>query len=383
MDKGYVRGKAAVLTWCYDNGKTNYGQILQCYAMQEMVRRLGYDVKVIRYRKEARGRRRAGRESMLWLDDLHELIYRLKTVEGKVDVRIMRFIRFIGKHISMSEQCYTKEQVEAACRDCDVLFCGSDQIWNPLWFDDVYALNFGRDDQKRIAYAPSGVLAENEEAEKVYREIGGYLRRFDWVAVRERKSVDILKKYTDKQVTDTVDPTLLLSREEWDRVAAGRQTREPYIFCYSLGRLRPNKMLVKRVMAKHGARRVLFITSGHYERESQLEKGGCFIPFKTVGPSEFLALIRDAEAVCTDSFHGLTMSMVYQRQFYIFERNDPDISLWASMIRQENLLEKVGISGRIIRNVVDVETMEPVDYTKVRINEYWEKVKEQLLWILN
>lgn len=381
-NNGITKGKAAVLTWCYNNGKTNYGQILQCYAMQRVVQRLGYDVKVIRYRKKMQNEH-AGSFSLRQLNDLYELWYRLKTVEGKADVRIARFIRFIRKHINLSEQCYTKEQVETACRDCAVLFCGSDQIWNPLWFDDVYALDFGRDGQKRIAYAPSGVLAENEQAEKVYRELGRCLRRFDWIAVRERKSVEILRKYTDRLITDTVDPTLLLSGEEWNQVAAGRLSREPYVFCYSLGRLRPNKLMVKKVMKKYGASKILFITSGHYEGEDALEKGGCFFPYDTAGPSEFLALIRDAKAVCTDSFHGLAISMIYQKQFYVFERNDPDISLWASMLRQENLLENVGVGSRIIRNVEDVETMEPVDYSKVQTSGFWKEVKEQLLWILN
>lgn len=384
MNRRTRREKAALLTWCYNNGKTNYGQILQCYAMQTMIQRLGYEVKLIRYRKKTPDEKLGNGCCFVPINDLYELWYRLKKVEGKVDIRIIRFIWFIKKYIHLSRQCYTKEQVETECKDCKVLFCGSDQIWNPVWFDDVYALNFGRDGQKRIAYAPSGILVENDQSRDVYRGMGKYLERFDWISVREKKSVEILKKYTEKPVMDTVDPTLLLSRKDWDKVATHRLSEEPYIFCYSLGRLRPNKLLVKRIMKRYDAKKVLFTTSGHYENESEQESGGCFFSVDTAGPSEFLALIRDAEAVCTDSFHGLALSLIFKKQFYIFERNDPDIAVWASMLRQENLLEKVGITDkRIMRNVTDIERMEPIDYKKVRTTGYWKQIKEQLRWILN
>ena len=89
--------KAAILTWCYNNGPVNYGQILQCYAMQVMVQRMGYEVKVIRYRK------RDSNELVYWenkpefLTGLYELWYRLKKVEHKVDIRILKFVGFIKK----------------------------------------------------------------------------------------------------------------------------------------------------------------------------------------------------------------------------------------------------------------------------------------------
>lgn len=385
MKAGAERGKAALLTWCYNNGRTNYGQILQCYAMQTVIRRLGYDTRLIRYRRRMPEERPCGGGASGLGEDLYELRHRLKTVEGKADIRILRFIRFIRRHISLSRQCYTKEQVEAECRDCGVLFCGSDQIWNPAAFDSIYALDFGRDDQKRIAYAPSGVLAEDGQAEAVYREIGRCLERFGWVSVRERAGAEILRRYTEKPVHVAADPTLLLSAEDWGRVAAGRRMAEPYVFYYSLGRLRPGKPLVKRVMEKHGARKILFLTSGLYEGEARQESGGCFVSADTAGPAEFLALIRDAEAVCTDSFHGLALSLVFRKQFYLLERKkEPGTAAWASGLRQESLLEQAGIrGGRTVRNRGDVDRLGPVDYSEVRTEGYWEEVRGQLLGVLD
>ena len=251
MNKRKKSSKAAIVTWCYDNGKTNYGQILQCYAMQTIMQRLGYNTKVIRYRKREHDEAVSWERKPQAVINLYELAYRLIRVEKKLDVRILRFVTFIGRNIFLSRQCYTKEQVEKECGDCEVLVCGSDQIWNPAWFQDVYALNFGKDSQKRIAYAPSGVMIENERNKKVYRQLGKYIDRFDLVTVREKKSIAILEKYTKKKIRDVWDPTLLLTQEDWNRVSAGSVTGKPYIFCYSLGRLRAHKVLLKYIMKKY------------------------------------------------------------------------------------------------------------------------------------
>lgn len=376
MDKKRKLPKAAILTWCYNNGPVNYGQILQCYAMQVMVQRLGYDVKVIRYR------RKDPEESTHWenkpelLTGLYELWYRLKKVEYKVDIRILKFVEFIKKNICMSRQCYTKDQVERECEDCDVLFCGSDQIWNPVNFDDIYVLNFGAESQKRIAYAPSGVLSEDDGTKHIYKKLGECIERLDLVTVRERESVRILKKYTEKEIIDVVDPTLLLSKQDWDLVASKWVSKEPYIFCYFLGKLRPYRLLLKSVMKKYGAKKIFFTTPGGYEQENKQNTGKCFHFIKNVGPAEFIALIRDAKAVCTDSFHGLALSMVYQKQFYIFERNMPDKHLWGSSLRQRNLLEKLGIGdGRIIKSQKDLEFLTEIDYNIICKDQLWDEVK--------
>ena len=379
MDKEKKSPGAAIITWCYDNGKTNYGQILQCYAMQELWRKMGYRTKIVRYR-------RRDREETMFLEkrselgvNLYELWYRLKKVEKNLDMRIVRFIAFIKKYISLSEQCYTKKQVEEACGDCEVLVCGSDQIWNPEWFQDIYALNFGEDRQKRIAYAPSGVFVENERNENVYRDLGKYLDHFDLVTVREKDSIEILKKYTRKRIVDVPDPTLLVTQTDWNRVAAKHVVTGPYIFCYSLGKLRKHKVLLKHIMKKYGANKVMFLVSGFYEKEDELEKGGYFYPLEHIGPSQFIALIRDARAVCTDSFHGLALSVVYRKQFFVFDRIDPRTDINANTARQRNLLEKIGIGNeRFVRCVRDMDKIEEIDYEKVQLETRWDEIKALL-----
>lgn len=375
MDKKRKNSRAAILTWCYQD-EINYGQILQCYAMQIMVKRLGFRPVVIRYRRKETEERHWNSRNFGILTDLYELWYRLTKAEYKIDLRMIRFIRFIKDNMTLSRQCYTKEQVEKESGDCEILFCGSDQIWNPLCFDDAYYLNFGTNEQKRIAYAPSGIWKDNRQSEQFYKEIGEYLDRFDVVTVREKESVNILKEYTRQKITDTVDPTLLLSPEEWNQAAAGQPEKEPYLFCYFLGRLRAHKTLLKRIRRELGVEKILFITPGEYAEENSLNADEEFIPVNDAGPAEFITLVRYAQAIATDSFHGLAFSVIYQKQFYIFDRNTRYKHPGVNMARQENLLSQIGVrERRIVRCMRDLEKLDPVDYGHIHLDRIREEAR--------
>ncbi|WP_029322808.1 polysaccharide pyruvyl transferase family protein [Butyrivibrio sp. AE3004] len=359
------KGKAAILTWCYNNGKTNYGQILQCYAMQEIVKKCGYEPIVIRYRKPTPDENVLFRNSSERLQ--YERDYRIRVIEGGESTRISRFMEFIRSNIKLSDQCYTTSEIADVTKNCELLVCGSDQIWNPLWFDEVYCLNFARLDQRKIAYAPSGVFDETRsESIDVYRRIGALIRDFDFVAVRESKSASILQRFSSKKIGVAIDPTMLLTADEWNNVAGKRICEEKYVFCYSLGRMRPHKLLMHYLMKKYHAEKILFITSGHYDEEDELETEGVFHTVDDAGPGEFISLIRGAEAVCTDSFHGIALSIIYEKQFYMIKRKDPDIELWGSAERQRNLLQKVGINDdRTIRSIKEIDEMADIKYDEV------------------
>lgn len=155
--------KAAILTWCDNNGPTNYGQIFQCYAMQYLVRKAGFESLVIQYRKKGvqdmclhnfSNRTVLGR----FLNEKYERVYNRKVVEGKETLRVKRFKEFIRNYISLSAPCYTKKMVEDMTADCEILICGSDQIWNPIHFDPIWFLDFGTLSQRRIAYAPLSLI---------------------------------------------------------------------------------------------------------------------------------------------------------------------------------------------------------------------------------
>lgn len=352
--------KAAILTWCNNNGPTNYGQILQCYAMQYLVRQAGYEPTVIQYRKKKANdfwdcyfsnRTAVGR----WLNERYEARYHEKIVEGGKTLRLEHFRQFIKENINLSAPCYNKEMVEQMTADCELLVCGSDQIWNPIWFDPIWFLDFGTKAQKRIAYAPSGIFHDKPEYQNVYREMANLLKRLDKVTLRERSGIEILQKYTDIPMEDAFDPVCLVPVEEWNRLAAERLVQEEYIFCYVMGSLRPYQLILRELMKKYNAGKVVYIPSNMLK-----EPGFAFTEsYDAAGPAEFLSLIKHAKAVCTDSFHGVVVSLLYQKPFYNVQRKHAGTEAFGGSERVNSLLKKLGVEKMVaVECVKDLEKRE-------------------------
>ena len=356
--------KAAIITWCDNNGPTNYGQILQCYAMQTICQKLGLEVFVIQYRKKTDLDFYKGKFILSTLNPFYEILFKVFVIEKAWNKRICLFRRFIKENIILSKPCYDKSDVEKLVKDCSFLICGSDQIWNPIWYDSMFFLDFGHTKQKRIAYAPSGIAIEDPETEKIYQKMGLWINRMDCVSMRESQSVDIMAKYTDKHIEVVLDPTLLIDREDWDKIASERLVEEPYIFCYVMGSLRQHKLVLRQLMKKYQAKRIVFIPSNVVEDKLKFATS-----FPGAGPAEFVSLIKNAEAVATDSFHGTALSLKYRKQFYLLKRIQQDCYRWANYSRIENILEKMNIDSRLVSNVKAVNSITQINYDTVSVYE--------------
>ncbi len=373
--------KAAIFTWCDNNGVTNYGQIFQCYAMTKLCGRMGIESKIIYFRKRDANDFVKRNASFYLFDKMYELVYKLLKIEKKLDRRIIRFRRFIRRNINVSGPCYCKEDVEKRIRDIDILICGSDQIWNPLWFNPVYAIDgMGVKGQKKIAYAPSGVFYEDEYCNNVYSQIAACIEKFDAVSVREEYSVGILNKYTDKKIYSVLDPTLLLKVSEWKKVMAKRLVEEPYVLCYMIGDIRKYKPAVRRIMKECGAVKVIYIPTNLLD--GQNKSLGVFEACTDAGPAEFLSLIYYADMICTDSFHGMAISIKFEKQFCIMGRAQAGSDVIASEERQNNVLRKLGIAGRKVSCVRDAIGLERIDYELVN-KKLEEESEKSFLFLKN
>jgi len=304
---------AAILTWCDNNGPTNYGQVLQCCAMQYLVKSWGYDPLVVQY---------PGKDPAAFC-------------AGENETRVRRFKNFIREHIALSTPCYSRRAVEDATRDCELLVCGSDQIWNPASFDPIFFLDFGSSGQRRSAYAPSGIFQDAPQWRETYQKMAPLIEKLDEVSVRERCGRDILSRYTDKEINVKLDPTLSVPVEEWDRLAAPRFVQEDYVLCYILGELRPWQLILREIMRRHGVRKTAFIPSNVANPHGYAFTEPCV----DAGPAEFLSLVKHAKAVCTDSLHGTIFSLLYGRPLYNVRRKTED-NPYAGNERVENLLRE-------------------------------------------
>ncbi len=350
--------RAAILTWCNNNGPTNYGQILQCYATQHLVREAGYEPLVVQYRKKDSwdllahnfsNRTALGRA----LNRYYERYYNRQVVEQEKSPRVERFTAFIQRYIPLSAPCYTKKMVEDMTKDCDILVCGSDQIWNPVCFDPVWFLDFGTPKQKRIACAPSGIFYEKEEYKECYQKMAFLIEQLDEVNVRERIGADILRKYVKKEIKVREDPTLRLGQKQWDKVADKKLVEGNYIFCYLLGSLSPYQMILRELKRGYQAEKIVYIPTNLLLEEGYRE----FLKYEDAGPAQFLSLIKYAKAVCTDSFHGTVMALQYGIPFYNVRRVHKGTEAFGGGERIDNLLQERGLSERWVRNVSDIRQM--------------------------
>lgn len=198
-----------------------------------------------------------------------------------------------------------------------------------------YLLDFGIEGIKKMSYAAS-VAKDTLSAE----ESGRYKKAFkDYAAisVREKSAVELLRPITPVEIQWVVDPVFLLRREEWQSLVGSKCDSERYALCYFFGNDSTERKIAKEyAKCKNLKLKVMPFLNGEIS-EDDLDYGDERII--NASPSEFVQLIQNAEIVFTDSFHATAFSLLFERQFYVFER-----SFQSSMgSRIESLTELFGV----------------------------------------
>ena len=217
----------------------------------------------------------------------------------------------------------------------DILLCGSDQIWNPVWLNPAYFLTFAPEGTRKIAYAPSLGISTLPPAGKI-RKIRKWTEGFDAVSVRETEGANLLEKMTGIRADVMPDPVCLLSREEWAEIAAPAPAGEKYLLCYFIGTNRSYREKVRQISRETGLRvlEIPVTAEGYSEGFERLEG---------LGPEEFLGAVFGASCFCTDSFHGLvfgTLAGVRTEAIRRYRDDDPEsknsrVDHFLRMIREE------------------------------------------------
>ena len=209
---------------------------------------------------------------------------------------------------------YTTEQIISDPPVFDGYVCGSDQIWSPERFTgaEPFFLDFAPEGRNRIAYAPSVAVTKiPDEMKEGYKRL---VSRFTDVSVREKKGCDAIEEATGIRPEWVMDPTFLLTREDWNAFSdVPVDAPKRYIFCYFLGKenlLRARKMINK--VAAHFNAEVVVLPYGEDSADGKWHGS------LNAGPREFTALIRGAEYVLTDSFHGTSLSILLNKNFNVY-----------------------------------------------------------------
>ena len=355
-----TKGKTIGLLTCFLD---NCGACLQAYALQSVIQSLGYDVQIVKY-TEPGGYYDATLKNSSRLIDLLRCIknpdFRNAYSSGKY--RVTSFNKFRKKYLRFSAQEYkTYLQLQNSIHDCDAYVCGSDQIWNPTFYNrcnPAYYLAFVEDNIPKIAYAPS--IGIDDIPEQYQEEFKRYISRFDSLSTREQTGVEIIEKYTKREATLVLDPTLLLSGEDWRRLIPSKKPkiRQPYLLCYLFASHEYYDPVIDRLSKALGCDVVIIpVIDREYTVKHYKPVG--------VGPIEFVNLIRNAKFVLTDSFHGSIFSLLHYKSFYCLKR-DSDANGNSMNSRLYNLLNLVGLRERLLTQ----EEAMTVNYSEISIDDY-------------
>ena len=310
--------RVGIITFLHND---NSGSSLQAYALQRTVRDLGHDCEHLDYRPDSLEKIRTllgnGNSLKLILDGLRKRS--VKAGQEGAREKSSAIPAFYEKTMRLSTPCRNQAELRAAAEQYDVLICGSDQIWNPVWLNPAYFLTFAPEKARKIAYAASlGVSTLPGEAK--IRKIKKWTEGFDAISVREKEGASLLKRMTGREAEVMPDPVCLLSREEWAEAAAPVPAGALYLLCYFIGENPAYWDKVSRLQTRTGLRVIVMpVTGESYRAGFELLDGA--------GPETFLGAVKDAALLCTDSFHGLAFGTIFGVKTELIRRyreDDPE-----------------------------------------------------------
>ena len=241
--------KVGILTFHRSN---NYGAVLQTYALQTVLDQLGITSQIIDY---VRSGKKESIFSPWWgfkncIINGFTLLHYPKTIRRNARFQEFRKIFF---RIS-PKSYYSCDELEKALPEGDAFICGSDQIWRPVFDNNqlrVYYLDFVNAKKvKKIAYAPSfGISTVSEEFKRFIRPL---INDIPYLSVREKTGQKIISQATECEAQVVLDPSLLLSSEDWSRIALPPCVDSPYVLVYCLSQRRNFCNLVRHVKKMTG-----------------------------------------------------------------------------------------------------------------------------------
>ena len=369
---------------CLNYRQKNYGSKLQSLATAEILDRTGLEYEIIQYNKKtplfiAKYLLRC--LNIVFLNDRYEqfqkalLLQRHPDVKSGVEQRNRCFDNFdyqFTNRLSKLYKSYEELKNQCAHQYDQVMVC-SDQLWSPSALGSgFYNLMFAPEQMPKLSWAASFGVSNIPwyQIEKTRT----YLNRIQHISVREKRGAEIVHELTEKEATVLMDPVFSLTKQEWETLIP-RQESEwgKYVFCYFLGPNPKHREAARKLASELGLK---IVTLRHLDRYvSGDETFGDYAPYD-VDPVRFLNILRNAEYICTDSFHGSAFSLIMERPFLIFDRYSC-ASANSKNSRIDSLCEKLNIKERrFVDNGSVREAMcQPIDFADVR--EKLEEYRQQ------
>lgn len=349
----------------------NYGSVLQAYATQEIVRKLGYECEIIDYDFPNSWQFSRGiSQNRLSLKSRISKALHIRKAYDKEP----KLLRFIHNHLLLSKEFKSVEDLQADPPLYDVYMTGSDQVWNYNFTkgDPTFFLSFAPADRPKIAFSSSFAVDSIPKEQRT--EISERLKTYSSISVRETRGQAIVKDLIGRDVPVTLDPTLVLDREDWNKLIKTSKKKEEYIFLYMLDyAYNPAPYiydLVRYVQECKG-----LIVYSNIEIPKSL--GISYHSVAGAGIEEFIQLIRDSSLVITSSFHGVSFAVNFGVPLMAVVPQET-----RSDTRLTSLLEKLALHNSIIKKNTPFEALSFGEYDEEREQMLLSKLRNESTYYL-
>lgn len=335
----------------------NYGGVLQAYAMQEALRRIGHDPVTLDYfPRMAKWYYVLTQVNMLRYYLMRDHTHKFFPYPKKE--RRPEFAGFMKKHIVLTRPVnkYTVSLLKKYCAEAIVV--GSDQVWRKIFHssreqEDMFLKFARRVKMPKVAYAASFGTDKWEFSDGLTTRCAGYARLFTAISTREESGVELCRRYLGVDAVQMPDPTLLLDKGDYARLCNDIPVAtESFLLAYILDVDDDKKRRIEDFAASMGLE-VRFCTAGANA---------------ALSVEQWLAMFRDARFVITDSFHGTVFSIINNKDFYSI------VNEWRGTDRFVSLLSHFGLGDRLLNDVSSLpEQITHVDWGKVNeLRHNWQ-----------
>lgn len=357
------------------NNQNNYGTSLQGFATVHVIKKMGYPFRIIRYIKKRTlkeivfssiGLIRSGALKSVFFTFSKKRFKKKNPGFAKLMNERTKVVNQFKKiHFDPISDFYVGyKNLQAGSLNYDVVFVGSDQVWGPLsLYSRFYNLLFVDKKIPQFSYASSfGKSFIFNWQKKGTRE---YLEKMDAIGVRELRGKEIVEEISNKKAKVVLDPTLLLTKEDWEDAIANskKEIKEPYILSYILGPRIDTRQSIMELGKKTGLKVIAFRHMDWYE---PADESFGDIPIFDADCLDFIKLLSNAQYICTDSFHCTIFSILFHKQFMTFYRL-PTTDKMSSHTRIDSILGLLNLKERIFKENLYSQMNELIKYKDVDV----------------
>ena len=345
----------------------NTGASLQAYALAQYLKGIGNEVEIIDYVPDYLTHHKfTGIGNLKYAKPVLRELYLLLKLPGRIKERYGKrkreFDKFTAKYLPLTQMHYSS--YEELCEnppEADIVFAGSDQIWNTLFKngkDPAFYLQFMPDSCVRASYAAS--FATPDVVDEWKDQVKKWLTDLDYISVREKTGVKIIENLGICTAVQVMDPVFLLSKEEWEQMTKENIFSEKYIFLYDFDVRADIAEYAKKIAKRNGWKIYSFLKNSYADK--------CF---HEEGPEMFLALIKQSQMVISNSFHATVFSIILEKKFVVFNRRE------SINTRMQDLLNILNLSERLLFEPIEKMDVIEIDYPKIGKNLRREVVKSK------